>query len=57
MWVTVQRIAGIAGLASLFLAFVAGLAGAGNLGWFLLAAASFLLALSVFTGSRGLLRE
>lgn len=57
MWVTVQRFAGIAGLLLLFLAFAAGLSGAGNFGWLLVAAASFMLALSVFTGSRGLLHD
>lgn len=57
MWATMQRLAGIFGLVILLLAFVAGLAGADSLGWFLVAVASLMLALSIFTGSRGLLHD
>jgi hypothetical protein len=57
MWVTVQRFAGVAGVLLLLLAFVAGLSGAGDLGWLLVAVSSFMLALSVFTGSRALLHD
>jgi hypothetical protein len=57
MWVTVQRFAGVAGILLLLLAFVAGLSGAGDLGWLLVAVSSFMLALSVFTGSRALLHD
>lgn len=52
MFSNLQRVAGRAGFLFLVLAFVAGLTGSDNLGWLLLAIAAFLLALSLFTGSR-----
>lgn len=52
MLINLQRVAGPAGLLFLVLAFVAGPTGSDNLGWLLVAISAFLLALSLFTGSR-----
>jgi hypothetical protein len=53
----IQRMAGLSGVLLLTLAFAAGLAGYDNLGWLLVATAAFLFALSLFTGSRGSVRD